>query len=237
MKNLITLEMKKELINYLKKHKKTDLVTLYLCYVEKKFETHPILFPKEKTIYQNIDSLTKLLEEKEGLYRETHIHVQFGQPTVNEETQKIYLCPFTGKVFGDNTHPNPQDAIYDWVSTCPENTEKKEGLRVKRFFVSEDPEIIKNYISERKKPLIKVVYSSAITGKLFHSKEAVIEDFKKNHCKPMTLIEVQNQNRFEIEEHFLAFLQSQLTEEKISQFVESLAQIKEFAPYLEKWLG
>ena len=70
--------------------------------------------------------------------------IKIGQDTrsVNEQTKKIYICPFSGKVFGDNTHPNPQDAIYDWVSTCAENNERVGGLRVKRFFVSEDPEMI-----------------------------------------------------------------------------------------------
>ena len=45
--------------------------------------------------------------------------------------------------------------------------------------ISEDPEVIKNYIKRRKEPIKKVVYSSAITGKLFNTKGAVIEDFKK----------------------------------------------------------
>jgi hypothetical protein len=81
-----------------------------------------------------------------------------------------------------------------------------------------------------------VVYSSAITGKLFNSKAAVIDDFKKNHVKTLTLLEVQNQNRFQIEDHFLVFIQKQLNEEKIAQFVEALSQHPEFAPFLEKWV-
>jgi len=146
------------------------------------------------------------------------------------------FCPFTGKVFGDNTHPNPQDAIYDWVAKCPENKERIGGLPVKRFFVSEDPEVIKNYMSERKTSIKKVVFSSAITGKLFNSKKAVIDDFKKNHIKYLTLLEVQNQNRYEIEEKFLKFIQTQLTEERIAHFVEALSEHEEFGPYLEKWV-
>ena len=140
-------------------------------------------------------------------------------------------------MFGDNTCPNPQDAIYDWVSKCPENKERVGGLPVKRFFVSEDPDVIKNYISERKASMKKVVYSSAITGKLFNSKAAVMDDFKKNHVKPLTLLEVQNQNRFQIEEHFLGFIQKHLTEDKIAGFVEALVQHPEFGPYLEKWVN
>jgi hypothetical protein len=176
------------------------------------------------------------LESQGKLWRETEITIQFGQQSVNEETKKVYICPFTGKVFGDNTHPNPQDAIYDWVSTCPENKERVGGLPVKRFFVSEDPEVIKNYISARKASIKKVVYSSAVTGKLFNSKAAVIEDFKKNHVKSLTLLEVQNQNRYQIDERFLDFIQTHLTEDKIAAFVEALSKHPEFEPYLEKWV-
>jgi hypothetical protein len=232
----ISQELKKELLGFLKKNRNADLVTIYLVYIEEKYNIKPILFPREKTIYQSLDSLIQHLEAQGKLWRETEITIQFGQQSVNDETKKIYICPFTGKVFGDNTHPNPQDAIYDWVAKCPENTERVGGLPVKRFFVSEDPDVIKNYVAERKASMKKVVYSSAVTGKLFNSKQAVIDDFKKNHIKAMTLIEVQNQNRYQIEEHFLGFIQKHLVEEKIAEFVEGLAGHPEFEPYLEKWV-
>jgi len=238
MTNALTIsrELKKELLDFLKKNKNTDLVTIYLIYIEEKYHIKPILFPREKTIYQSLESLIQHLESQGKLWRETEITIQFGQQSVNEDTKKIYICPFTGKVFGDNTHPNPQDAIYDWVAKCPENTERVGGLPVKRFFVSEDPDVIKNYVSERKASMKKVVYSSAITGKLFNSKQAVIDDFKKNHIKSMTLIEVQNQNRYQIEEHFLTFIQKHLVEDKIAEFVEMLSEHAEFGPYLGRWV-
>ncbi|MES2273848.1 MAG: DUF2709 domain-containing protein [Chlamydiota bacterium] len=232
----ISAEQKSELLKFLKKNRNADLVTIYLAFVEAKYRVKPVLFPRDKTIYENIDGLIAKLESTGKLWRETEITIQFGQQSVNEQTKKIYICPFTGKVFGDNTHPNPQDAIYDWVSTCPENKERVGGLPAKRFFVSEDPEVIKNYISQRKASMKKVVYSSAVTGKLFNSKAAVIEDFKKNHVKHLTLLEVQNQNRFQIEDRFLEFIQKHLVEEKIAQFVEALSQHPEFEPYLEKWV-
>jgi hypothetical protein len=232
----ISTEQKGELLKFLKKNRNADLVTIYLLFVEEKHKLKPVLFPRDKKIYQSVDDLIQKLETEGKLWRETEIMIQFGQQSVNEETKKIYICPFTGKVFGDNTHPNPQDAIYDWVSKCPENKERVGGLPAKRFFVSEDPEVIKNYISARKSSVKKVVYSSAITGKLFNSKASVIDDFKKNYIKMLTLFEVQNQNRYEIEEGFLAFIQKQLSEEKIAQFVEALSQIPEFGPYLEKWV-
>ena len=232
----ISENLKEELLKFLKKNKKADVVTTYLHFLEKKLKINPILFIREKKIYQGKEELIKYLEENGKLWRETEIKIQFQKESVNEQTTKIYICPFTGKVFGNNTHPNPQDAIYDWVSKCPENTERSDGIRVKRFFVSEDPEVIKNYIVRRREPITKIVYSSVITGKLFNSKSAVIDDFASNHIKPIPLIEVPSQNRFEIEEHFLAFIQDKLQENKISAFVEALSQFPDLAPYVESWL-
>lgn len=233
---VVTESLKEELLNFLKKNRKADLITTYLYFLEKKHNIHPVLYAREKTIYQGQEDLIKKLEAQGKLWRETEIKIQFGQQSVNEQTKKIYICPFTGKVFGDNTHPNPQDAIYDWVSTCPENTERSGGLRVKRFFVSEDPEVIKNYIVKRKEPVTKIVFSSAVTGKLFNSKQSVVEDFLKNQLKVLTLIEVPNQNRYQIEEQFLSFIQANLEDTRISAFVEALSNVKELAPYLEDWL-
>ncbi|MBS0650886.1 MAG: DUF2709 domain-containing protein [Verrucomicrobia bacterium] len=228
--------LKDELLKFLKKNRKADIVTTYLFFLEKKFNISPVLFIRDKMIYQSQEDLIKNLESQGKLWRETEIKIQYGQQSVNDQTKKIYICPFTGKVFGDNTHPNPQDAIYDWVSKCPENTERVGGLKAKRFFVSEDPEVIKNYVVKRKEPITKIVYSSAITGKLYNSKHAVIEDFVKNQLKPIPLEEVPNQNRFQIEEHFLAFIQKQLEESKINGFAETLSGIEEFSSFIDQWL-
>ena len=233
---VISETLKDEIHSFLLKNKKADLITTYLYFLEKKFNCRPVLFIREKTIYQSQENLIQKLEEQGKLWRETEIKIQTGAPTVNEHTKKIYICPFTGKVFGDNTHPNPQDAIYDWVSKCPENTERVGGLKVKRFFVSEDPEIIKNYIVKRKDPITKIVYSSVVTGKLFNNKASVIEDFKKGQLKEIPLVEVPNQNRFQIEDSLLAFIQTQLDETKIAAFVETLSGIEEFSSYLDQWL-
>lgn len=235
-KLVLTDSVKDELQQFLKKNKKADLVSTYLYFLEIKFNLKPVLFIKEKTIYESQEALIKNLESQGKLWRETEIKIQMGQPTVNSETKKIYICPFTGKVFGDNTHPNPQDAIYDWVSKCPENNERIGGLRVKRFFVSEDPEVIKNYIIKRKEAVKKIVYSSAVTGKLFNSKNAVLEDFIKNQLKPIPLVEVPNQNRFQIEENLLKFIQSYLEEGKIASFVEAMSAEEEFSSYVDQWL-
>jgi len=232
----ISETLKDELLKFIKKNKKADLITTYLLFLEKKFNIRPVLFIRDKTIFQSQEELIKSLEAQNKLWRETEIKIQYGQQSVNEQTKKIYICPFTGKVFGDNTHPNPQDAIYDWVSKCPENKERVGGLKAKRFFVSEDPDVIKNYIVKRKEPITKIVYSSAVTGKLFNNKHAVIEDFVKNQLRSIPLEEVPNQNRFQIEEHFLAFIQKQLEESKINSFVEALSQHDEFSSYINLWL-
>lgn len=235
-KSVITESLKEQLEQFLQENKKADLVTTYLFYLEKKFQLKPVLFIKEKIIYQSIDDLISQLEKDGKLWRETEIKIQVGQPSVNDLTTKIYICPFTGKVFGDNTHPNPQDAIYDWVSKCPENKERLNGLKVKRFFVSEDPEVIKNYIEKRKEPVTKLVYSSALTGKLFNTKKAVVDDFKKNHLKALSLVDVANQNRFNLEDHLLNFIQEHLNESKISAFVEALSKENAFTAHVEQWL-
>lgn len=233
---VIAAGLKEELLQFLRKHRHTELLTAYLFFLEKKFRLRPVLFLRDKMIFQSVDDAIRVLENQGKLWRETEIKIGFGPPTVNEETKKIYICPFTGKVFGDNTHPNPQDAIYDWVSKCPENTERVNGLKVKRFFVSEDPDVIKNYITPYKKPITKTVFSSAITGKLLNSKEAVIQDFKTNYLKELSLFEVQNQNRFQLDERFLEFIQNQLQEDKIAQFVEALAEYPEFRTFVSQWI-
>ncbi|MBS0628815.1 MAG: DUF2709 domain-containing protein [Verrucomicrobia bacterium] len=232
----ISDNLKEEVLSFLKKNKKADVVTTYLYFLEKKLKIQPVLFIREKKIFQSKDGLIKNLESQGKLWRETEIKIHFQKESVNEQTTKVYICPFTGKVFGNNTHPNPQDAIYDWVSTCPENTERIDGLRVKRFFVSEDPEVIQNYIVKRKEPITKTVYSSAVTGKLFNSKAAVIEDFVQNQIKSIPLVEVPSQNRFQMDDELLQFIQEKLQEDKISSFVEALSDLPEFAPYIEGWL-
>lgn len=238
VKTVITDETRQVLHQFLSENNHAELINTYLCFIENKFNLQPVLFPKDKIIFQSDQDAVSHLEKSQKLWHETEIKIGFSHESVNEETKRIYICPFTGKVFGDNTHPNPQDAIYDWVSKCPENQERIGGLRVKRFFVSEDPDVIKSYIAKHKpkEAVTKVVFSSVLSGKLFNSKAAVIEDFKKNYLKRLSLAEVQNQNKFQIEENFLAFIQKQLVEDKVASFVESLAEIEEFTPYVEQWL-
>ena len=99
--------------------------------------------------------------------------------------------------------------------------------------------MIKDYIPKgsTQQTKTKQVFSSVLNGKLFSSKKAVIEDFKKNYLKYLTLIDVQNQNRFQIEDEFLSFIQQQLVEEKITGFVEALAEVEELRSFVEHWIA
>ncbi len=241
MTKMIITDKEKEVISqYLSENHLPDLVNTYLCFIGKKLNIQPVLYVKDKVIYQNAEEVVERLSQQGKLWRETEIKVGYHPQNVNEETKRIYICPFSGKVFADNTHPNPQDAIYEWVASCPENTELMGGLKAKRFFVSEDPGVIKGYMEKEgpaREATTKVVYSSVASGKLFANKEAVIEDFRQQFLKKMQLVEVPNQNRFKIDEKLLQFLQDQLVEEKINEFVEALSEIPEFSSHIEQWVG
>jgi Protein of unknown function (DUF2709) len=233
---LVSTKVQEKLKTFLAENKKCDLLTAYMFFLEQKHKIKPMLFPQSKLIYQSADRAVELLEREGKLWRETEIRIALSTESVNDRTKKVFICPFCGKVVGDNTCPNPEDEIYAHVSSCPENKERSGGLRVKRFFMSEDPEVIKSYIKERKAPITKTVFSSVVTGKLFNSRDGVVDDFRKNHLKPMTLVEVQKQNRFEMEGSFLEFLQGELDEDKIEAFVGELAEHEEFMPHVGQWV-
>lgn len=237
-KTVISEELKNSLKDYLAENPMAELVQTYLFFIEKKFNIQAVLYPQGKTIFQSAADVVAALEKENKLWHETEIKITFSPQSVNEATKKVYICPFSGKVFGDNTHPNPQDAIYDWVSKCPENTERVGGLKSKRFFVSEDAEVIASYIpkTKPKEAIKKVVYSSVLNGRLFNSKHAVIEDFKKHYLKPISLNEVQSQNKFEIEGTLLKFIQRELVEDKVASMVEALSEMPEFEQYVNAWI-
>lgn len=240
MANIVISEkVRKKLLDYLDEHRSPDLISAYMVFLELQHKVKPVVFPPGKRIYRSADEALAKLEKEDKVWRETEIKIGYQKASVDEGTKKIYICPFTGKVFGDNTHPNPQDAIYDWVSKCKENTERIGGLPTKRFYVSEDPEVINEYRSRMKvkEGITKVVYSSVMSGKLFNTKETLLEHFKESYLKPMNLVEVQSQNRFEIDESLVQFLQDNLDETRIAEFVEAVAEYKEFLPYVESWIG
>ncbi|WP_108623989.1 DUF2709 domain-containing protein [Candidatus Similichlamydia epinepheli] len=234
--NTLSAEMLKELKNFLKKNKRTDLLSVYLRYVERIHDVRPVLFPGTKTIYKSIESAIELLQKEGKVWREPEVKITYEKGKVNENTKKVYICPYSGKVFGDNTHPNPQDAIYEWVAKCPQNSDRVGGVKAKRFFVSDDPEVIKSYISKNKRSLTKKVFSSQTNNKLYHSLEALLEEFKRSYLKPVSLFEVQNQTRFTIHADLMTFLQEHICEQAVSDFVESLTADPELKSFVSLWV-
>jgi hypothetical protein len=237
--SMIPENIQQSLREFVSQNKRAELIPTYLYYLEQALNLQPVLFVKDKLVFRNADEAVSILGSEGKLWRETVIKIGYSQAAVNDQTTKIYICPFCGKVFGNNTCQNPQDAIYDWVAKCPQNTERSGGVRTKRFYISEDPKVIAEYAqkTETKEPIEKVVYSSVINGKLFHSKENVIEDFLTNYLKRISLVEVQGQSRFQIEEHFMHLIEEQLAEDKIAQFVEELSSLDGFSSCVERWLG
>ncbi|KAM9999465.1 MAG: DUF2709 domain-containing protein [Chlamydia sp.] len=235
----IPLHIQESLRYFVKNTKQPELIATYLRYIEEKFRLEPVLFVKDKIVFRSDEKAIQILEEEDRLWRETEIKIGYVKSSVDDNTTKIYICPFTGKVFGNNTHPNPQDAIYEWVAKCPENKERQGGLKAKRFFISDDKEVIRSYANKcaPKNPVTKVVYSSAINGKLFHSKEAVIEDARENYLKRVSLVEVLNQSKFQIETSFMQMIEEELGEEKIALFLEALTDIPGLQEHVESWLG
>ncbi|WP_194843891.1 DUF2709 domain-containing protein [Candidatus Clavichlamydia salmonicola] len=232
----IAQEVKQKLLCFLKTQKAPELLGAYLFCLGVQMKLRPVACLRDKILYSSQEAAIASLEKSGKIWRETEIKIGTGLPIVNEGTKRIYICPFTGKVFADNVYSNPQDAIYDWLAKCPENTERQSGVRVKRFFVSDDLDVIKNYMQPPKKPITKVVFSSAVTGKLYNTKEAVIQDFQSAYLKPMSLFEVQNQNRYQMEESFLQLVESFLQEDKVAGFVEALAEDEVFHAYVTAWV-
>ncbi len=88
---VISENLKDELLKFLKKNKKADLITTYLYFLEKKFHIKPVLFIREKRIYQSQEELVKTLESQGKLWRETEIKIQIGQQGVFRNIKTFYL--------------------------------------------------------------------------------------------------------------------------------------------------
>lgn len=233
--SVIAPNLMTELETYLKKHRSVDLVTAYLFFLEKKFNLSPIVFLKEKKIYKSKEELLSILEKENKIYRETPITIQVGKPPVNAATTRVYICPFCNKVYGNNTSLNPQDAIYEHVAKCPENKERTGGIKTKKFYVSDDPKIIQTYQQEVRAPIQKTVYTSLLTGKLFHNKHSIINDLVENYTLSLHLSDVTKQNRFELQDDFLEFIQTHLEEDKIVLFVDAVSKTGKFDKHVARW--
>ncbi len=93
----ISETLKDELLKFIKKNKKADLITTYLLFLEKKFNIRPVLFIRDKTIFQSQEELIKNLEAQNKLWRETEIKIQYGQQRERIQGSKIFSGRRTSK--------------------------------------------------------------------------------------------------------------------------------------------
>lgn len=219
---------------YLKKNKTADLLTAYLYWVQHTLHLAPVAYINNKMIYATEAAAVDALEKEGKLWREATITITFGKDRVNDQTTKVFICPHTGHAFGNNTSANPQDEIYDWVARHrPADVSPADPIH---FLVSEDPDVIRSYITHERTTRTKTVFSSFVSGKLFDNKKNVLKDFVKNYLKPISLVETQRQNRFEIAPDLLEMLQEQLKEQHIANFIEQLSVVDFFQPHIQRWL-
>lgn len=229
----ISPEHRNELLKFLKKHPNADAVEGYCAHIEQKLKLKPMACPREKVIGKSLDDLIQFLDSQGKISRETEHTFHHGKQTVNVSTVKVYICPFCHIGIGNNMDAFPADRMYDHVSKCSKNTTLGDGVPLKSFSVSEDPEMIAEFITERKASVKKIVHT--VGSKVYSSKEAVLEDFKKNQIKPMTFYEVVlNPREFEIEKRLSAVIEEYVNEEKIIAFLETLSKHPEFEPYVKK---
>ena len=52
----------------------------------------------------------------------------------------------------------------------------------------------------------------------------------------MSLVDVANQNKFNLEDHLLNFIQDHMDESKVSSFVEAMNKEEEFAEFVNQWM-
>ena len=75
----ISEKLRNEVLKFLKKTRKADIITTYLFFIEKKFHLKPVLFPREKMIYKSLDNLIKKLENEKKLNRENEIKIHLEE--------------------------------------------------------------------------------------------------------------------------------------------------------------
>lgn len=234
----ITTEQKAHLLNFLKKTKNVTPLMGYCAFLEDKHHLKLVICPREKIICQSMADLVAYLEAQGKLWKQTECSIQYSRPLVDHNTKQIYICPHCGWAVGDNTD-YPTDAICTHVKKCPKNHERIGGLPTDRFIISKNPEDIKKHIPEKKSSVQKVVFTSHFDPKkVFISKQAVIDDFKKSYVKSVSLSEAASAVLEEkpepiIEEKLKAFIDQQIQE--FDAFIQILAEDKNFELYLKKW--
>ena len=64
-KLLVAKEFQQSLIDFLKSTKHPELISTYLFFVEQKFELQPVLFIRDKLIYQSETDAIRALEKED----------------------------------------------------------------------------------------------------------------------------------------------------------------------------
>lgn len=232
LETLETIKQNDEIIASIKRmcsKKGIDFTEVYLSIVRELYDIDPVYYVQNKTLYKNREDARRHLCEHGNAIETLKIVVHEEAPAVDENTSKIYICPFSGKVFGNNMFSHPEDAIYDWVAKLPNNEISNSGVRKKRFFVSTDRALIVSYLHPSEKQF-KIVYKIQGSGNLFLSQEDA-ELHLINSLGSMSLKNVLNQNKLVLEPSFLSLCQELLEEsciQKVSAILNDIPQLSEF---------
>ena len=207
---------------------------LYILILQHVHDIDPVVFLPNKVIFKNSEDAVHKLTTKAHTHNiaiETiKILMHRQAAVVNDETTKIYICPYTGKVFGNNTCNYPEDEIYDWVSTYATSNNIGTGTK---FFISSDKELINTYLSSNPDNY-KTVYKIQGNNQLFLDVVTAEKQLVKS-LVPMDLNSVLNQNKFQIEASFLKVCQHVLQDSYISKIVAVLNQAPTLKQYSHIW--
>eukprot|EP00105_Crassostrea_gigas_P044026 XP_019928174.1 PREDICTED: uncharacterized protein LOC109620371 [Crassostrea gigas] len=212
---------------------KGEFTELFLNFITLEYDIRPVLYLGNRTIYRTPEEAFEKLTKNDEAYTCIKLNTVGHKPEVDNETTKIFICPFSGKVFGNNMFLHPEDVIYEWVMNCPENKVGKSGMKERRFYVSEDPKLISSYKKEEVVET-KEVFKSISSKKLFLSQEDAIEDVKKS-LKPMSISEVVSQKKHKLDDDFIELLQKVLDEDYTQQVFDAMLSCEGLKGITSKW--
>ena len=234
-------KISKQLLDHLEKQikakKNPSCGTAYMYYLKNILKISPVVYMPSKTIYESIQHCIEHLSDKNEIYRETSIKICYQASAVNNETTKIYICPYSGKIFGNNTHENPQDAIYDWVSRCPENKDYINGIKSKKFFISEDPKTISQYINKNEKTIEKKVYApfhnkGILKDKVYNTISSLEKDIANKCFKSISIQDCDDESRYIISD---GLTNNYLNDDTFTEFYNILSNREEFDYFTHLW--
>ena len=66
VKTVMSEEQRSALQQFLKKNPQAELISTYLYFIEKKFNIKPVLFVRDKIIFQSTEDIVKNLQKREN---------------------------------------------------------------------------------------------------------------------------------------------------------------------------